>query len=98
MHVMARDIIGRNAVTLEQGQCLYHTVHAALLAGERVTIDFTGVEIYVSECANAAFGQLYRDIARTDLQERLTIVNMPPYAERLLRAVTANARRYYGKE
>ncbi len=83
-------------MTSEQGQELYEYIHLFMLQEEAVVIDFAGIDVITATFLNTAFGQLYRDLSSEQLRQQVQLVNMPGYQLKLLKRVTANARRFYG--
>jgi len=96
MHVNVRDLIGfQDAITLDDGQKLFDLIHAELMAGKPVELDFSGVEVFASPFFNAAFGQLLRDLEPEDLNRLVRITNLRPVGQETLRLVLQNAKSYY---
>jgi STAS-like domain of unknown function (DUF4325) len=89
------EIAGAFALSSNCGQQLYDLIFPLLKASKSVELDFSGVNVVASAFFNVAIGQLLQDFDSDDLNRRLTIVNINPNAESVLRHVLANAKRYY---
>lgn len=97
MIISIHDQAGRYALTLQDGQQIYERIHPELAGGERVVLDFAGVDIFAAPFFNAAIGQLLRDFHREDLDSLLEIRNLSPDGHAVLRRVIANATHYYAE-
>lgn len=95
MTVKVHDIVGENAITLEDGQAVYDLIAPALAAGQPVTVNFSGVQVFASPFFNAAFGQLLRNAKASDLNRLLAINHLNPTGLDVLRRVIENAKQYY---
>jgi len=95
MTVKVHDIVGENAITLEDGQAVYDLIAPKLASGQQVAVDFRGVQVFASPFFNAAFGQLLRDAKAADLNRLLTISHLIPTGLDVLRRVIENAKQYY---
>lgn|SRR5574340_35960 len=98
MKIVAKDIVGKNAISMQSGQLLYEKISKPLIMGEKIEIDFQGVELFASPFFNASIGFLIKDIKVADLQQRLQISNLSPVGRQLLNHVISNAIKYYEKE
>jgi hypothetical protein len=74
---------------------VYDQLAPALRAGEPVELDFAGVTVVAAGFVNSAIGQLLKDFQVNDLRRLLTLVNLTPAGESVLRQVIENAKRYY---
>jgi hypothetical protein len=95
MNYRVRDAIGAYAVTLADGEIVYHSIHPELRAGRPVQLDFADVEVFASPFFNAAVGTLLKDISAEDLNDLLGIANLSPAGTHVLRRVIENAKQYY---
>ncbi|MFZ2407246.1 MAG: STAS-like domain-containing protein [Methylobacter sp.] len=95
MKIIAKNILGKNAISMQSGQNLYEKISTPLISGEEVEIDFQDVELFASPFFNASIGYLIKDIKVTDLQERLKIINLSTVGRQLLNHVISNAIKYY---
>ena len=96
MRVLVRDLIGsEDAITLDDGQMVYDRIHPALAAGQTVELDFAGVNVFAFPFFNASVGQLLRDLEPDDLNRLLSVSNLGPVGDMVLRRVIQNAKRYH---
>jgi len=93
--ICVRDVVGENCITLSDGQVIYDRIYPELSSGRSVLLDFEGVRVFASPFFNAAIGQLLRDLAPEDLNQKLKISNLSATGRSALRAVIRNARGYY---
>lgn len=98
MKILAKEIVGENAISMQSGRNLYDRFSGTLLNGEDVELDFEGVNLFASPFFNASVGLLLKDIDVKTLQEKLKIVNLSNVGKQLLNHVIANAIKYYDKE
>jgi hypothetical protein len=92
------DLVGRNCITFEDGQRVFDLIEHELSLGQRVSLDFSGTEIFASPFFNAAVGQLLRGVESERLRDLLKITNLPPIGDQVLRRVIENARCYWNDE
>lgn len=95
MRYEVKDLVGEYGITLDDGQRIYDLIHSHLLDGERVELDFSGVEVLASPFFNAAIGQLLKDISSEQLNRLLVVSNLVPAGMRALRRVIENSKQYY---
>jgi hypothetical protein len=95
MQCIVREIVGENAITLDDGQVVYDQIQAALSAGEVVELDFSGVAVFASPFFNAAIGRLLRDHSPDDLARLLRIAGLDSPGHNLLGRVIESGKRYY---
>lgn len=91
-----KDLIGENAMTLEDGAAVYARIHDPLVHGETVELDFDGVEVFASPFFNAGIGRLLGDLSAENLNARLKFNHLSEFGDRVLRRVIENAKEYYG--
>ena len=92
------SIVGKNCITLDDGQLIYNLIHPQLLAGNSVELDFAGVDIFASPFLNAAIGQLLKDIPTETLNRLLILSNFNELGENLAKKIIKNAKEYYSNE
>ena len=95
MKCCVRELIGENAITLEDGQRIYDLIHPELKAGHVVSMDFNGVTVFASPFFNAGIGQLLKDIEPGQLNDLLNVANLVPTGLNVLKRVIDNAKEYY---
>lgn len=93
--VIVRDLIGQNAVTLDDGKKIYDLIHTSLVHGNKVELDFNGVEIFASPFFNAGVGRLLDDLQPETLNSHLRFEHLSEIGSRVLRRVIVNAKEYY---
>jgi hypothetical protein len=98
MKLNVKDIVGSNAISMQSGERLYNEIHQPLLDGEKVQLDFTGVDLFASPFFNASIGLALKDINIEDLQKNLELLNFSPVGRQLLNHVIANAINFYNKD
>ncbi|WP_017301089.1 STAS-like domain-containing protein [Nodosilinea nodulosa] len=89
------DITGQYAISADHGQQVYDHIHGDLLDGRSVELDFAEVNVFASAFFNFAIGQLLKDISTDDLNQLLTISNLNPSGDSILRHIITSAQRYY---
>ncbi|MEO1401393.1 MAG: STAS-like domain-containing protein [Cyanobacteria bacterium J06635_1] len=89
------EITGEYAIASDSGQQLYDRIYPPLQAGQAITLDFNGVNVFASAFFNFAIGQLLRDLAPADLNRLLHIDGLNETGKLLLKRVIDNAKRYY---
>ena len=93
-----RNLISAICITLNDGQKVYDLIHAELVVGHPVELDFAGVKIIAAPFLNKAIGQLYQDIQPEDLKRLLRVYNLNSAGMQLLDIVMENSRRYYSDQ
>jgi hypothetical protein len=87
--------VGKNCITIEDGEQVYRLIHSELIQGHDVTLNFTGVDIFASPFFNAAVGQLLSDITSRQLQLHLLCIGLSEHGEHVMKRVMENAQKYY---
>jgi hypothetical protein len=95
MLIKVKELVGENAMTLDDGQAIFDRIHAPLIQGETVALDFEGVEVFASPFFNAGVGRLLADLSPQALNARLKIEHLSGFGSRVLRRVIDNAKEYY---
>src|SRR5882672_7658823 len=95
MRLTVRDVVGENAITLEDGQGVFDRIAPVLVSGQPVELDFAGVTVFASPFFNAAIGQLLKDLKPDDLNRLLHVLNLVPAGLDVVRQVIQNAKEYY---
>lgn len=96
MRLSIKYRIGPRCIIKEDGQKIYDAIHAALLSGETVSLDFAGVNQFASPFFNFAIGQLLKDIAEDDLRRLLQIEHLNETGRLVVERVIENAAKYHG--
>jgi hypothetical protein len=89
------QLVGENAITLDDGQRVFDLIHPELAAGRPVELDFTRVGVYASPFFNAALGQLLRDLKPEDLNRLVKMEGLNPVGREVAKRVIENAKHYY---
>ncbi|MBX3648730.1 MAG: STAS-like domain-containing protein [Rhodocyclaceae bacterium] len=95
MHINVKELVGENAMTLDDGEAIYARIHAPLKQGETVELDFDGVQVFASPFFNAGIGRLLADLTADGLNARLKFEHLSDFGARVLRRVIENAKDYY---
>ena len=95
MMIKIYEITGEYAISANAGQQIYDQIHAELLDGGQVELDFAGVRVFVSAFFNLAIGQLLKDISTDDLNRLLKLTRLNQSGTDLLKTIIANAKQYY---
>lgn len=96
MYIKVKDLVGENAMTLDDGEAVYARIHDPLTHGEAVELDFDGVEVFASPFFNAGIGRLLGDLTADTLNALLKFEHLSDFGARVLRRVIENAKEYYG--
>lgn len=94
--ISVRDLVGPNAVTYEDGEPVYHALRDALIEGEEVDLDFSGVKVFASPFFNSAIGRLLAEFDSELLNDRIEIAALSSSGESVLRRSIDNAKDYFG--
>ncbi|MDP2811848.1 MAG: STAS-like domain-containing protein [Rhodocyclaceae bacterium] len=95
MHIKVKDLVGENAMTLDDGEAIYARIHDPLTHGETVELDFDGVQVFASPFFNAGIGRLLGELTAEALNTRLKFDHLSDFGARVLRRVIENAKDYY---
>jgi len=95
MHINVKELVGENAMTLDDGEAIYTRIHHPLTHGETVELDFDGVQVFASPFFNAGIGRLLGELAPDALNARLKFDHLSDFGARILRRVIENAKDYY---
>ena len=95
MHINVKELVGENAMTLDDGEVIYARIHDPLTQGETVELDFDGVQVFASPFFNAGVGRLLGDLTVDTLNAHLKFEHLSDFGARVLRRVIENAKDYY---
>lgn len=93
--IIVKDLVGKNAISMGNGDKLHSLLHESLSEENKVEVDFEGVEFYASPFFNAAIGLLLNDFSIEYIQRNMKIVNLSDLGKDLLNHVISNAIEYY---
>ena len=89
------DLVGKWALTYEQGQQVYDLIQPELAQGRPVTLDFDGVKSVGALFWNRAVGDLLEDFTPDGLKRLLQVANIYPGGERDFETVIDMSHQYY---
>jgi len=95
MQINVKELVGENAMTLDDGDVIYARIHDPLTQGETVELDFDGVQVFASPFFNAGIGRLLGELTTETLNSRLKFDHLSDFGARVLRRVIENAKDYY---
>ncbi|GGE84023.1 MULTISPECIES: STAS-like domain-containing protein [Gammaproteobacteria] len=98
LKVKVFDLVGKNAISMQSGTKLNNAIATALLEGQTVEIDFSGVSLFASPFFNASIGVLLKDINIEQLTDKMKVVNCNEIGLSLLNTVIQNAIHFYSGE
>ena len=58
MHVNVKNLVGDNAMTLNDGNAIYEKIYEHLKQGQTIDLDFDGVIVFAAPFFNASVGHL----------------------------------------
>ena len=93
--VKVYELVGENAITLDDGQTVYDQIAPSLKGNQPVEVDFKDVDVFSSPFFNAAAGQLLKDIDAAALNRLVKFTNLNPAGNAVLKRVIENAKQYY---
>lgn len=95
MYIKVKELVGENAMTLDDGEAIYARIHDPLTHGETVELDFEGVQVFASPFFNAGIGRLLGELTTDTLNALLKFDHLSDFGTRVLRRVIENAKDYY---
>lgn len=95
-HLIVRDIIHSElAITTDDGNLVYDSIHKALKEKNQVKLDFKGIGIIITAFLNSAIGRLYENFDSDFLNEYLILENVADEDKNLFRIVAQRAKEYF---
>ena len=91
------DLTSDMAVEYGIGNALYNLITKSLEANEKVIVDFSGVNVVLSSFLNASIGNLFRSLNRKEYTEKIEVVGLPEFSDKILERVVTNAEKKYSK-
>ncbi len=91
-------VAGDVAMSPEEGDALREAIKKSLREtgpGDKIDLSFAGISIITSSFLNSAVGALYENYSGESLAEKLTVSEMAPEDQQLLKLVTTRAKQYY---
>jgi STAS-like domain of unknown function (DUF4325) len=96
--LLASDIIGQYAITIEDGKIIYDELYPLLSDGCSVILDFQGVTHFAAPFLNFAIGRLFEHFSEEDINTRLEILNISSAGQASLNRVIENSKAYYSDD
>ena len=96
--ILVSEIAGKNAISMHSGSNLYNRIQPILKKGEKLRLDFQGVELFASPFFNASIGYILKDISIDELKEHIVIENINKVGNQVLNLVIRNAIEYYSNK
>lgn len=95
--VKVNDHITLNkGLTPDEGEIIFSILSDEFLKGNKVVLDFSGVEILTTAFLNVAIGNLYRDYTSAQLKELLSFnEDLPDSIALKIKQVTTAAKKFY---
>jgi hypothetical protein len=88
-------LTGEYASDSSEAWTIYSQIHPELIAGNPVTLDFSGVAVFSAVFFNVAIAQLLKDILTGNAQGNLKIEGLSGQGRELLRKCVENAKGFY---
>lgn len=82
----------------EDGNSVYELLVSHFSKGEKVLLDFSGVELLTTACLNKAIGLLYKDFTTEQLRCFLSFTNLDEVTARRIKKVTTFAKVFYSNQ
>jgi hypothetical protein len=95
MKILVQELVGENAITLEDGDKIYKIIFTALKSEEMIGIDFLGVKVFASPFFNSAIGRLLKDFSKDTLNRLLSFDNLNPVGTDVVKRVIENSKQFY---
>ena len=95
--IRVNDYITLNkGLTPDEGEIILQLLLKAFANGEKVLLDFSGVEIMTTAFLNVAIGNLYSDYSSEQLKELLSFnEDLPDSIASKIKQVTDTAKKFY---
>jgi hypothetical protein len=88
-------LTGEYASDSSEAWTIYSQIHPELIAGNPVTLDFSGVAVFSAVFFNVAIAQLLKDISPETLRDKLKIEGLSGHGAELLGKCVENAKGFY---
>jgi len=93
--IVTDEINSRYCITIEAGKSLYECLIVKLRHGQRVVLDFAGVEDITAPFLNTAIGDLLEHYSLKQLQDTLKTENLSELDREMLEDILVEFDRYY---
>lgn len=88
------EIVGKNCITIEDGQKVFELVSPFVEKNEKVELDFSSVSTIASPFFNFCIGTLLTMFSLEDVQNCLEISNLSSSGQEVLARVIENSSRF----
>lgn len=96
--IKIKDITKNNlAVSAADGELVFDRIVPSFESGEKVVLDFEGIELTITAFMNAAIGKLYGKYPTETIRGLLDIVNLQNEEKKLLQIVIEHAKMRFNK-
>lgn len=85
------------AVSAADGELVFNKVVEGIDKGEKVLLDFEGIQLTITAFMNASIGKLYGKYSTETIRELLDIVNLQNDERQLLKIVVDRAKMRFSK-
>lgn len=96
--IFVKEYVGVNAISMNSGGKLREVIVKEWEANEKITLDFSGVDVFASPFFNASVGALLKDRSIEELQGKLIFKEISDHGRRLLNLVISNAIKFYSDQ
>jgi hypothetical protein len=93
--IHVQKIVGRNAISMNSGNKLKELIIQEWPKNEKISLDFSEIDIFASPFFNAAIGALLKDRTIDELQVKLDFPHISGHGRNLLNLVISNAIKFY---
>lgn len=99
LKIKITDHISLNkGITPDEAEPLYEMEMNAFRAGQKVVLDFEGVEMLTTAFLNVIIGNLYKDYTSEELKLKLGLEHLDEATAIRIKKVTTNAKSFYNDE
>lgn len=96
MEVIIKDVIqSETAISPRTGEILFNYLDRVLSSGEKIILNFQGIEYLTTAFLNVAIGQLYHKYRPDQLNDSITLVNLQREDISLFKKVISRAKDYF---
>lgn len=95
MQIRIKELIGNVCVTREDGDRVYSFIYDLISSKNKISVDFSGVDIFASPFFNSAFGRLYKEFSKDDVNSYLVCTSLNSNGKKVMDLVVENSIRYY---
>lgn len=98
-NILIRDFLDSDvAVSYSNGEKLYNFLQIELDKGDKITLDFSNIQVYATPFFNASIGYLLKDKKIDELIRKLDFQNLSDNGRHTLNRVINNSIEYYKKK